>query len=109
MPFLTNMFKPALTLTLFLILVSISLYAQEVTVLDADSGIPISNLAIFNRDKSKTTITDSNGKSDLGIFNSNERITFQPPFIQHEDILSDENMSAMSFVSDGQYCDWKSE
>lgn len=75
MPFFNNMFKP--TVALFFLFISFSLFAQEVTVLDADSGVPISNLAIFNRDKSKITVTDFNGKSDLGIFNSNERITFQ--------------------------------
>ncbi|MEZ4809653.1 MAG: TonB-dependent receptor [Allomuricauda sp.] len=69
------MYKP--TLALFFLLISLSFFAQEVTVLDADSGMPISNLAIFNKDKSKTTVTDSNGKSDLGIFSKNEKITFQ--------------------------------
>jgi|UPI00082A2751 hemoglobin/transferrin/lactoferrin receptor protein len=77
MPFFNKMNKPTLILTLFFLLISFSFYAQEVIVLDADSGIPISNLAVFNKDKSKTTITDYNGKTDLGVFNPNEQITFQ--------------------------------
>ena len=71
------MYKPTLFISLLFLLISFSLHAQEVTVLDADSGMPISNLAIFNRDKSKTAVTDFNGKSDLGVFARNEKITFK--------------------------------
>ena len=67
--------KPTLTLILFLL--TFQFYAQEVTVLDADSGIPVDNVAIFNKDQSKTTVTDANGKGDLDIFDPNEKITFK--------------------------------
>lgn len=52
-------------------------HAQEVTVLDSDSGKPVDNIAVFNRDQTKSTITDANGKCDLGQFSDNERITFK--------------------------------
>ena len=45
--------------------------------MDADSGSGIVNVAIFNQDKSKTAITDFDGRCDLSIFNKNERITFK--------------------------------
>nr|WP_297782682.1 TonB-dependent receptor [uncultured Allomuricauda sp.] len=67
--------KPTLTL-IFLFFAQI-FYAQEVTVLDADTGIPVDNIAIFNKDQSKTTVTDSNGKSELDAFSPSERITFK--------------------------------
>ncbi|WP_209401580.1 TonB-dependent siderophore receptor [Pseudozobellia sp. WGM2] len=51
--------------------------AQETRILDADTGEPISNVAIFNSDKSKTAISDIHGLSNLSVFTSNERITFK--------------------------------
>ncbi len=71
------MFKPTLTLALFLFLFALFSYSQEVTVLDSDSGKPVDNIAVFNRDQTKSTITDANGKCDLGQFSDNERITFK--------------------------------
>ncbi len=65
------------TLTLFALFFTLIFYAQEVTVLDADTGMPVDNIAIFNKDHSKTTITDYNGKGDLDIFSNNEKITFK--------------------------------
>jgi len=70
-----NMGKP--TLILFFLLFSITFYAQEVTVLDADTGVPVDNIAIYNKDRSKATVSDSNGKCDLGMFSKTEKITFQ--------------------------------
>ena len=60
------------------LLLSFQLSAQKATLLDADSGIPISNAAIYNSDKSKTTISDFNGWIDLLQFGKNEKI-----FIKH--------------------------
>jgi len=51
--------------------------AQEITVMDLDSREPILNVAIYNLDKSKTAVSDFDGKCDLSIFDRNERITFQ--------------------------------
>ncbi len=65
------------------ILVSISLFvvfqlsAQKATLLDAKTGAPISNAAVFNVDKSTTTISDLNGVFDLTPFKKNERITIK--------------------------------
>jgi len=52
-------------------------WAQEITVLDVDTNEPILNVAIYNLDKSKTAITDFDGKANLEIFGNNERITFK--------------------------------
>lgn len=58
-------------------LFSFTFYAQQITVLDADGGTPVDNVAIFNRDQSKTTVTDTRGNGNLGIFNEDEKITFK--------------------------------
>ena len=52
-------------------------WSQKVTVLDEDTGNPISNVAVFNVDKSKVTLTDFDGDFDISIFSTNERITFK--------------------------------
>lgn len=51
--------------------------AQEITVLDADTREPISNVAIYNADRTKTELTNFDGKSNLTVFDRNERITFK--------------------------------
>ncbi|RIV43985.1 TonB-dependent receptor [Flagellimonas pelagia] len=67
--------KPTSTLILFFF--SVAVFAQEVTVLDADTGIPIDNIAVFNKDQSKTTVSDANGKINLDVFSDDEKITFR--------------------------------
>jgi len=49
-------------------------FAQEIIIMDQDTSDPLPNVAIYNSDKSKTTITDFEGKADLTIFKNNERI-----------------------------------
>lgn len=51
--------------------------AQEMTILDIDSKEPIVNVAVFNTNRTKTTISDLEGKCDLSIFSKNERITLR--------------------------------
>lgn len=48
--------------------------AQEITVLDADSGVVIPNVAIFNKDKSKVALSNFDGVIDGSIFNDKERL-----------------------------------
>lgn len=45
--------------------------------MDADTGEPILNIAIFNTDKSKVALTDFDGIFDISAFSKNERITFK--------------------------------
>ncbi|MEM8507114.1 MAG: TonB-dependent receptor [Bacteroidota bacterium] len=58
----------------FFLLLFLQVTAQNITLLDADSGFPVPNVALFNVDKSKTTISDLNGKCDLGAFDVSEKI-----------------------------------
>lgn len=68
---------------IFFLFYSLLFFGQEITVLDADTGTPVANAAIFNTDKSKTAITDFNGLGDLSVFVPNERITIR--HISYED------------------------
>ena len=51
--------------------------AQKITILDVDTQTPIHNVALYNLDKSKTALSDTNGKCDLEVFDKNERITIR--------------------------------
>lgn len=51
--------------------------AQQVALLDADTGQPVLNAAIFNQDQSKTTISNITGKADLSVFGPNEKLTIK--------------------------------
>ncbi len=51
--------------------------AQEITILDIDTHEPISNIAVYNLDKSKSTLSDARGKCDITVFSKNERIIFK--------------------------------
>ena len=53
------------------------LSAQQIKILDADTGDPISNVAVYNLDRSKTTISDIDGMADLSLFSPTERIMFK--------------------------------
>ncbi|GGG37539.1 hypothetical protein GCM10011414_03630 [Croceivirga lutea] len=50
-------------------------YSQEVIVLDAESGFPVLNGVFYNADKSKTAITDFDGRANISVFGLNEKIT----------------------------------
>lgn len=62
---------------IFFLFITASIYAQQVTVLDVDSGNPVVNVAVYNKDKSKTVVTDFDGMCNLTIFNGDERIYFK--------------------------------
>ncbi|HDZ05301.1 TonB-dependent receptor plug domain-containing protein [Maribacter sp.] len=51
--------------------------AQQITVLDADSGEEIANVAVFNKDKSKIALTNLDGVFDAAVFMGKERITLK--------------------------------
>ncbi|MDP5060674.1 MAG: Plug domain-containing protein, partial [Maribacter sp.] len=51
--------------------------AQQITVLDADSGEKIANVAVFNKDKSKIALSNFDGVFDASVFMGKERITLK--------------------------------
>ncbi|TMU55803.1 TonB-dependent receptor [Flagellimonas algicola] len=71
---------------LLFLMASLSGFSQEITVLDADTGSPVANIAIFNKDKSKTSVSNLNGKANLDVFDGKERITFR--HISYEELVT---------------------
>lgn len=53
-----------------------NVYAQEITVLDAEKGLPITHVFVFNKGKNITAQTDVNGKVNLEDFPPGEAIFF---------------------------------
>src|SRR5690606_1080220 len=51
--------------------------AQEVEVLDEVTKQPIFNVAIYNKDRTKSTLTDFDGKADLSNFSEHEIVFFR--------------------------------
>ncbi|APQ17126.1 TonB-dependent receptor [Maribacter hydrothermalis] len=51
--------------------------AQQISIVDADSGEVISNVAIFNKEKSKVALSNLEGNFDASIFTFKERITLK--------------------------------
>ncbi|HLT50938.1 MAG TPA: TonB-dependent receptor [Arenibacter sp.] len=50
--------------------------SQEIVIMDEVDRRPISNVIVFNADRSKTTLSDFDGKCDLSIFDGSEKLTF---------------------------------
>ncbi|MFD1094414.1 TonB-dependent receptor plug domain-containing protein [Salegentibacter chungangensis] len=73
-----------LTALVFLIL-GLGLQAQEITVLDKDSGEPVSGVVILNKEKTRTLLTDIFGKADISGFKVSEKIYFQ--HISHHELI----------------------
>jgi hemoglobin/transferrin/lactoferrin receptor protein len=63
----------------FTVFIFIGLWApaQQVQVVSAENSEPVASVAIYNKDKKKTLITDFDGLADLSIFSQDETIYFQ--------------------------------
>ncbi len=73
-----------LTLFALLFLILSPVVAQEVLVLERGSNIPLSYVAIYNKNKSVSTFTGSQGKADLSKFSNREMIIFR--HISHQEL-----------------------
>ncbi|MEW7278046.1 TonB-dependent receptor [Aquimarina sp. 2201CG1-2-11] len=58
--------------------------AQRITVYSTSNYEPIPNVAIYNKDKSKTTITDFDGVADITAFSDSELLYFN--YISHIEV-----------------------
>ena len=52
-------------------------FSQEITVRDSKTSVSLSNVYIYNEAKTKSIITDSEGRASLSNFSTNEKIYFQ--------------------------------
>ena len=75
--------------------------SQQVLVIDMSTGDPVGNVAIFNRDKSASTITDEFGKAGIQDFASGDSIFFQHSsyepagFLKHELVYGDSKVKLL--------------
>ena len=65
------------SLTTFFMLFVGFLYSQEVTVIDALTQEPLSGVTLYNQNKDRNTITNSDGTCFLSVFTSEDLISFQ--------------------------------
>jgi len=65
------------SIVFFLCLACFIMQAQEITVLDEASKTPIPGVAVFNNSKTKSTVSNLEGKLSLDGFLENERLIFQ--------------------------------
>ena len=91
---------------LLCLFLSINLYAQEIWVEDTNSGEPLEGVAIFNEDKSKSTITDKYGNAFLENFSENDSLNFQILGYKNFKIklfdLIDLNMKSIKMIPENQ-------
>ena len=64
-------------LTSILILFSFVSFSQEVVILSGTTREPVSGVAVYNKSKSRSAISDLDGRVDLAQFSDEEKITFQ--------------------------------
>ncbi len=74
--FLNKLFNPENLWILFFLVLS-QTYSQQVSVQDETTSESLPDVVIYNEDKSKSIITNSNGSVDLGMFSDDEKIYFQ--------------------------------
>ncbi len=67
------------SILLNLIIFSNIVFAQELKVFDAETLLPIDNLALYSPDHAKSSITNQNGIADISNFDMRDSIIFQHP------------------------------
>lgn len=63
--------------SLFLLFIFCTSYSQEIKIIDKETRQPIFNVAVFNKDRSKSILTNFDGEADLSIFGGGEIIFFR--------------------------------
>jgi len=66
-------------LILISLLSSVLLYGQAVTVIDSETSSPVADVAMYNKDRTKSTLSDENGIVSLANFTGSEIIFVQHP------------------------------
>ena len=59
------------------VLFNINLFSQHIIVLDSATEEPLSNVMIFNAEKTKTSLSNFEGRADISKFDSTEVLFFQ--------------------------------
>ena len=64
-------------ISVFFVLILQSIHSQNITVLEAETELPVSGVSIYNFKKTKSVVTDNNGKASLDRFALDEMLYFQ--------------------------------
>ena len=71
-------------LIIFLVLIQgYAIVAQQLKVINKSNLRPVDNVAVYNLEHTKTTLTNIDGIADFSEFNSNDTVIFQHPSFQH--------------------------
>ena len=76
MKFLNNYILICKNILLFFLFTSVS-FGQQITVRDGETNEVLSDVAVFNDSRDKSTISDLNGNVDLELFSNEKKIYFQ--------------------------------
>ncbi len=82
-------------------LISQAVFSQNIQVLESETSEPVSGVAVYNSDKTKSGVTDFDGFVDISVFTDSEEIIFQhishvSTTITKEDIQNTNNMVYLS-------------
>ena len=76
MKFSNNSILICKKILLFFLFTSVS-FGQQITVRDSETNEVLSDVAVFNDSRDKSTISDLNGNVDLELFSTEKKIYFQ--------------------------------
>ncbi len=71
--------RKSLLLAFLFIALSLTLESQNIFIYNQQTGNPVSDVVIFNNNRSKTGLTNNIGIVDISGFSDNDTITFQHP------------------------------
>ncbi|MFE8422995.1 TonB-dependent receptor [Tenacibaculum sp. ZH5_bin.1] len=63
-------------ITVFFLLLTVTIFSQTITVIDSETGKPVEAVAVFNKNKTTSAISNELGKIDVSNFKKNELLTF---------------------------------
>ncbi len=75
-PFFNNMNTGYYFLILF-IFITVRLSGQQITVLNYATGEPVENAAVYNSNRTKSTLTNQKGNADISVFAEYDSLYFQ--------------------------------
>lgn len=61
---------------LFFLLITSVVFSQDITIIDAETGKVIQTVAVFNKSKTTSAISNDNGKADISAFKNDEILFF---------------------------------
>lgn len=83
-------------------LFSVALFAQKITIVSSGTNEPISGVAIYNKEKSTTTISDLDGIAMLDAFSSHETIIFKHISYQEVSFKKHQISSVLELIPNAQ-------